>query len=117
MPKVSYTHHWTNESEADAQAVVREGLARQLKAVGGGSSRSVGFEYRTDENGERFIEGWQPYRISGPVSIPQPVIQSPIVVEPEVPQIVCEQCSQVLQSTTIRGANRRLTTHMKREHN
>lgn len=78
MPKITYKHHRTNESEADAQMAVRDGLRLEREAVTLRSTtegdplfgreirfaESVGFNYSRDENGEQYMEGYQPYKLS-----------------------------------------------------
>ena len=78
MPKITYKHHRTNESEADAQSAVRDGLRIEQDVVitrsqtvddplfGRGIAfvPSVNFNYSTDKDGEQYMEGWQPYKLS-----------------------------------------------------
>ena len=78
MPKITYKHHRTNESEADAQTTVREGLRVEQDAVITRSqtegdplfgrsvvfAASVNFDSERDGDGEEFITGYQPYKLS-----------------------------------------------------
>ena len=78
MPKITYKYHRTDESEADAQQMVRDGLRLEQQTVitrsqtegdplfgrGVAFAPSVNFNYSTDGNGEQYMEGWQPYKLS-----------------------------------------------------
>ncbi len=118
MPQITYVHHKTNESEAEAQNTVREGLRLKSEELGlrtrveGDAlysrkisfGNSVGFEYKT-EGGELFITGWLPYRLSGvgAIPIPEPFVQPPIA-EPVIEQPVIEQ-PKVEEPTVVFGTD------------
>ena len=69
MPKITYKHHRTNESEADAQQMVRDGLRLEQETVitrsrtvgdplfgrGVAFAPSVNFNYSTDKDGEQYM--------------------------------------------------------------
>ena len=105
MPQIDYVVHLGNKVEADAQAEVRDGLSLMSQAISDRTriegdplyrrrvnfDTSVGWEYKTDEDGEVTIKGWVPYRVFGEPVVSSPVVEEPIIEEPQIKEPVIEQ--------------------------